>query len=100
MIRVLNPRGMSVADRAGAVACVLLVIFIGTVSAVHAHPDTSKAPEHSCSICALAHSGVVAVTVSTPAPVLARYTVDATPAAGPRTLLLVYSLYIRPPPAV
>lgn len=88
------------AYRAGAVACVLLVIFIGTVSAVHAHLETSKAPEHSCSICALAHSGVVAVAISTPVPVFARSAVGLTAAVGLRSLLLVSSLYIRPPPAV
>jgi len=100
MTRSSHPRGVSLAYRAGAMVCVLLVIFIGTVAAVHAHPDTAKNPEHSCSICALAHSGVVAVAISAPAPTIASSAVHVTPAAGLRSLLLISSLYIRPPPAV
>ncbi len=100
MIRRPHPRELSLAYRAGALACVLLALFIGTVAAIHAHPDTSKTPEHSCSICAMAHSGVVAVAVSTPAPIFTSSALQIISAPGLRSLLLISSLYIRPPPAV
>src|SRR5260221_10177638 len=100
MTRSIHPRALTLSHRASAVVCVLLVLFIGLVAAVHSHPNASRAPERSCSVCALAHAGVVPVALSTPVPVFASSAVYVTRADSPRSLLLVSSLYIRPPPVV
>src|SRR6266436_9622415 len=93
MLRAVHPRALTLASRASALACVWLVLFIGFVSAVHSHPQASRTPERSCSVCALAHAGVVPVAVSAPAPVFASSAVYETRAHSPRSLLLVPSLY-------
>jgi|SRR5450432_4749054 hypothetical protein len=93
-------RTLILARRASAVVCVGLVLFIGFVAVVHSHPDNSRADERSCSVCALAHSGVVPVVLSAPVPVFASYALYVTLADSPRSLLFVSSLYIRPPPVV
>src|SRR5436309_2180085 len=53
----------------GAV-CVLLVCLTGFVTAVHVHPARSSTPERTCSTCALAHLGVVAVGSGPSVPML------------------------------
>jgi hypothetical protein len=93
-------RSLNLARRASTAVCVGLVLFIGFVAAVHSHPDNSRADERSCSVCALAHSGVVPVALSAPVPVFASYALYLTRADSPRSLLFVSSLYIRPPPVV
>jgi hypothetical protein len=93
-------RALTLARRASAVVCVVLALFIGFVAAVHSHPDNSRADDRACSVCALAHAGVVPVAFTAPVPVFANYALHLTRAASPRSLLLVTSLYIRPPPVV
>jgi hypothetical protein len=95
-----HSRTLTMARRASAVVCVGLVLFIGFIAAVHSHPDNSRADEHGCSVCALAHAGVVLVALGAPIPVFASYALYVTRADSPRSLLVVSSLYIRPPPVV
>src|SRR5258707_14034397 len=100
MTQSVHPRALTLARHASAVVCVVLVLFIGFVAAVHSHPNASRAPERACSVCALAHAGVVPVALSAPVPVFARSALYVTRADSPRSLLLVSFLYIRPPPVV
>ena len=100
MTQSVHLRALTLARRASAVACILLVLFVGFVAAVHSHPDNSSASERACSVCALAHSGVVPVALGAPVPVFSSYTLYVTRAHSPRSLLFVRSLYIRPPPMV
>jgi|SRR5579863_2574246 len=100
MTRPLQLRALKMARRASAVACVLLVLFIGFVAAVHSHPDSSDSADRACSVCALAHAGVVPAAISVPAPIFARSAVHAIKAVSLQSLLVVSSLYIRPPPVV
>ena len=93
-------RSLIMARRASAVICVGLILFIGFVAAVHSHSDSSGTDERSCSVCALAHAGVVPVALAAPVPVFATYALYVTRADSPRSLLAVSSLYIRPPPVV
>src|SRR5450631_3116057 len=99
MTQPAHTRALTLARCASAVACVLLVLFIGFVAAVHSHPDASPA-ERSCSVCALAHSGVVPVALTAPVPVFASSALYVTRTDSPRSLLLVSSVCIRPPPVV
>src|SRR6266568_3816197 len=100
MAQPVHPRVVTLARRASAFACVWLVLFIGFISAVHSHPDASRTPERSCSVCALVHAGVVPVAMSVPVPVLASSAVHVTGSDSPQSLLFISSFYIRPTPVV
>src|SRR5437879_9468763 len=100
MIRGSHLPAVSAARCAGAVLCVFLVLLTGFVAVVHVHPDSAKTPQHSCSVCALSHSGIAPIQIVVAAPTLTRTLFAEVTVAAPKSLLLVPSLYIRPPPAV
>jgi hypothetical protein len=79
--------------------CVLLVGFSGFAQAVHVHPDNGKLPSHECSICSVAHSGVIASVTYQPVPVVTRSVLFVAPDAIHQTSSFVFSLRIRPPPS-
>ena len=97
MIQAAQPRTLNVARRASAVLCVLLVLFISFVAVAHSHSSDSNT-DRSCSICALAHAGVVPVEIASQIPILIPAVISETAAESSRSLLLVSSSYIRPPP--
>jgi hypothetical protein len=98
MIRAAQPRALTVARRASAVLCVLLVLFISFVSVAHSHAGDSSTTDHSCAVCALAHAGVVPVEIDAHVPILIPAVISETAAESSHSLLLVSSSYIRPPP--
>jgi hypothetical protein len=87
-----------VLERAGVLVCILLVLVTGSVAVAHFHPHDSGSADHSCSLCALAHTGVAVNSVAHPSPVFTRSIVTEGPAPTQHSLLLVSSHYIRPPP--
>src|SRR6266498_3040838 len=91
-------RAGTCAYRAVAVCCVLLVALAGFITAAHVHANNSGVPNHSCSVCALAHAGVAPAELQTQLPVLVRSAVFQATAQAPRSLLLISSQFIRPPP--
>jgi hypothetical protein len=80
--------------------CVLIVGLVGFVQAVHVHDSNSKLSSHDCTICSVAHSGVIYQAVVSPVPVLHR-TVAALLVAAvvSQSSGFVCSSRIRPPPA-
>jgi hypothetical protein len=84
--------------RAVAVLCVFLIFLTGFIAAVHFHADGSDSSDRSCSVCALAHAGVVPAEIGTQIPVLVPTVVSEVAAEKSHSLLLVSSSYIRPPP--
>ena len=86
------------ARRAVALGCVLLIALTGFVAAVHVHPGASGVPNHSCSVCALAHAGVAPVEFGSHLPVFVRAAVLQVADKAPHSLLLVSTQFIRPPP--
>jgi hypothetical protein len=86
------------AYRAVALCCVLLIALTGFVAAVHSHANDSGIPNHSCSVCALAHAGVAPAELQTAPPVLVRSVVFHASPQTALSLLLVSSQFIRPPP--
>lgn len=96
MMKWLANRGRLV--RAVSVLAVALVCVMGTVQAIHSHPDESATSHHTCTICATAHAGV-----STPAPVAAPVLAAAPLAISIAQVLLIFrpatAQFIRPPPA-
>jgi hypothetical protein len=77
---------------------VFLILLAGFIAASHFHSDNPATPDHSCSLCALAHAGVVAVQLDLPVPLWVSSAVFEAVAETSHSLLLVSSLYIRPPP--
>jgi hypothetical protein len=82
------------------VLCVLLVLFIGVVQAVHVHSENSKLPSHECSICSVAHAGLIRNAIENPAPVLVQTETVAVAAVTRKSSDIVLSFRIRPPPSV
>jgi hypothetical protein len=78
--------------------CVLLVGFSGFAQAVHVHSDNPKLPSHECSICSVAHSGVIASVTYQPSPVVTRSVLFVAPDVIHQTSGFLFSLRIRPPP--
>ena len=86
--------------RALALLCVLFVGFTGFVQANHVHSSGSQLPGHECSVCAVAHAGVLHQATYRPLPVFVRSTQLVIAEATPKSSSFSFSLYIRPPPAV
>ncbi|HZR58557.1 MAG TPA: hypothetical protein VFA74_16935 [Terriglobales bacterium] len=80
--------------------CVLLVAVSGFAQAIHVHPDDSRLPSHECSICSVAHAGVIASATYNPSPVFVQTELFVAPDAIHQSLGFSFSLRIRPPPAV
>jgi hypothetical protein len=78
--------------------CVLLVAFAGFVQAVHVHSQNSGLPSHECSVCSVAHAGVVAQAVYRHTPVFARVVLVVLPEVPVKSSDSVFTLHIRPPP--
>lgn len=80
--------------------CVLLVAFTGTVQAIHVHSDNAKLPAHDCSLCSVAHAGVIGGNVYQLAPALSRAYTSSAPEYSAHSTEPLFSLNIRPPPAL
>jgi len=98
--RTANILNASRAMQALALACVLLVSFAGFAQAVHVHSDDSKIPSHECSICSVAHAGVLGSAIFQSIPVVAHAVLELLPEAPVKSSGFIFSLRIRPPPAV
>jgi Fe-S-cluster-containing hydrogenase component 2 len=83
--------------RAVCVLCVALVCVMGTVQAVHSHPENSTTSHHTCSICATAHVGLSTQAVAA-APVLATALLASTVAEVSLIFRPAATQFIRPPP--
>ena len=81
-----------------AVLCVLLVFAIGTVQAVHSHPDSAKTAQHSCSICSVPSANLNTQSVST-VPVMVAAPVAHIETTAPRIFRPATTNFVRPPPA-
>jgi Fe-S-cluster-containing hydrogenase component 2 len=95
-MRVSANRGVFV--RAVGVLCIALVCAMGTIQAVHSHPENSTTSHHTCSVCATAHAGVNAQTVES-APVLASAALTTSVSEVSAIFRPATSQFIRPPPA-
>lgn len=81
-----------------ALTCVLLVVFMGMAQAVHVHPNNSKLPSHECSICSLAHAGILNKTTQAALPVIVRTPLKLAHVVRPQSTGVFDSFCIRPPP--
>jgi len=81
-----------------ALLCVLLIAFAGFAQAIHVHADNSQVPGHECSVCSVAHAGVLGSSVYQPAPLFILTVLAAAPRPVAKSAGFVSSLHIRPPP--
>ena len=93
----INFRDKSWARGAVALLCILLVAVVGIISAVHVHAD-AKLATHSCTLCAVAHAGVIATRAFNPAPRVSKARLLVIPNRAFYSFVLPLSLHIRPPP--
>jgi hypothetical protein len=77
---------------------VLAVAFTGFLQVSHVHSNDSKIAGHECSICAVAHSGVISCAPYQPAPVLVRTFFVAQAPQSRESAEFIFTLHIRPPP--
>lgn len=84
--------------RAAALVCIVLVFLVGFIAAVHFHPDQSGASDRSCSVCAMVHAGILPVELGPQIPIFVPSVISEALSVAPRSLLLVSSHFIRPPP--
>jgi hypothetical protein len=80
--------------------CVSLAFLASAAQVLHAHPITSVAPDHTCTICSVAHAGIIIAPVFSFSIVLSFLHLLAIPQASARPLLTFAGLYVRPPPSV
>jgi len=78
--------------------CVLLIAFAGSVQATHVHIDQPDSANHECSVCSVAHAGVLPYIGASPVPIIFESAVVSREEVSPKALLLASFLYIRPPP--
>lgn len=78
--------------------CVLLIAFAGFVQATHVHTDQPDSASHECSVCSVAHAGVLPYIAALPIPIVFESACVPREDASPKPLLLASFLYIRPPP--
>jgi hypothetical protein len=86
--------------RALSLFCIVLLMLAALAQVNHVHPQNSKLADHSCSICSVAHGGLLIKGVHHPIPLFvssmfARFTEESA-----KSCLVISSLYIRPPPSV
>lgn len=80
--------------------CALLVAFTGFIQAIHVHSDNSTVPSHECSICSVAHAGVISQALYRPVPVLVRAVLVVPANVVYKSSGFASSLHIRPPPVL
>jgi hypothetical protein len=80
--------------------CVALVVLASAAQVLHSHTNNSVAPDRACTICSVAHAGVIIVPVFLLLVLsfLFQFLVIAQRSARP--LLTLAGLYVRPPPSV
>jgi hypothetical protein len=72
--------------------------FTGFVQASHVHSDDSKIAGHDCSICPIAHAGVLSSANYEPTPVFIRTSVITPPTQISKSSDFILTVHIRPPP--
>jgi len=80
--------------------CVFLVMLVALAQANHVHPQNSKLANHSCSICSVAHGGLLVKGVYRLVPRFAPSMFVGCAEESSKSFLVIASLYIRPPPSV
>lgn len=81
-----------------SVLCVAIVLAMGTVQAIHIHPESAKNPRHACSICS-APNAKLNTAQACPVPVMVAVPLARVESTAPRIFRTVTTNFVRPPPA-
>ena len=93
-----KPRYRSTGTIVVALLCVLLAVCLGTIHAVHIHPD-GDVSHADCALCATAHLSAQTVPLFvTTLVTLAAAQLEATEPIVRSTTFSTFALYTRPPP--
>lgn len=84
-------------SRVVSVLCVVMVLVMGTVQAVHSHADTGKSPRHTCSICSTPNAKLNTAEASL-VPVMTALQLASIESGAPRILRPATPNFVRPPP--
>src|SRR2546426_10813535 len=85
--------------RAVTLICIVVVMIAASAQASHVHSKNSKLGQHDCSVCSVAHSGVLVTSAYRPAPSFSASTFIHQQSVFLKSFLLASSLHIRPPPS-
>lgn len=77
--------------------CVCLIFFAASVQVTHVHPESAR---HDCSICSIAHAGVIATGTFEAVPVQAGVNLEYSAEPLVRSAKGTSVHFIRPPPSV
>jgi hypothetical protein len=86
--------------RAVTLICIVVVMIAASAQASHVHSKNSKLGQHDCSVCSVAHSGVLVTSAYRQAPSFSPSAFIHLQSVSLNSFLLVSSLHIRPPPSV
>jgi hypothetical protein len=90
-----NPGQLS---RVVSVFCVVMLLVMGTVQAVHFHAENRNAPRHTCSICSTPNAKLNTAQTS-PVPLMMALRMAIIETAAPRIFRAATPNFVRPPPA-
>ena len=89
---------VGISFRALSLVCVFALAFAGFVQATHVHAENSKLPSHECSMCSVAHAGVLNNVVCPPVPLFVRTVlVIVSDPVSPSSNLFLLSTFARLP---
>ncbi len=77
--------------------CVVMVLVMGTVQAVHTHADTGTSPRHTCSICSTPNAKLNTAQAS-PVPVMVSSPLAIVETRESRIFRPATANFVRPPP--
>jgi hypothetical protein len=83
-----------------AVISISLVLLVSAIQATHVHTEDSKIPSHECTMCSVAHAGILNHVIPPPAPLFVQTSPVVVSEPISNASGFVSSLHIRPPPAV
>ena len=79
--------------------CVVMVLVMGTVQAVHSHGDDAKTARHTCSICSISNAKLDTTQVAV-APLMSAAPMVSVEASALGIFRPATTNFVRPPPAV
>jgi hypothetical protein len=91
-----QPRKTAIAQ-AIAVLCVFLVFFVASAQAIHSHPNSIR---HDCSVCSIAHAGVIATSAYQAALMFRPTALEICAGERASSFRPAVTHFIRPPPSV
>ncbi len=91
---------VSTSRLAMVLVCVALVVLASATQILHSHALKSGAPDRMCTVCSVAHAGVIIVPLFLLLILSSVFQFLVIAQRSTRPLLTCAGLYVRPPPSV